>query len=542
MDYVNSAADEAVQRANRFYNHLLLQVEAPLYEKLTAHDVAPAAVAIATTSVSWPRIWSRKCAAVIVALVLLVLAGHAIFSSQPLPSDPFTKARQHLTKEAFIDAVMREPVEGIVDPEPIRKKCQMVIQKPGLVWQCDYIQGGLGNLGNTWVGCMYFGIESGATTIVLPRVGIRNDENLIDNGNYQHTVDLSILYDLDHFIESWEQACPHIKVYKSAEEVPNLIGVGGKTLTPHRIPQLELVRQTVVDAGTWRVRFDEWMRSRYAPDKLQSMSPEKPVHVVAKGLLFACHRASMDQHFAHAFARMFRFKESLRRLGAAALWGLEQRVGRPIVADAILFPEAYAKAYGPASVPLLSGVTEQPPPVNTSQVTHLLRHRVTSHGFLGAHLRADSDAQKMHWPGYDVQVPEYLREALERNLTSIYVAAGTPESALRFKADASMLNLTAYTKEDVLGEEDMAEYQTLSWDNKAVVDFQVLLHASYFAGFGQSTFSQTMAMRRSVLPDAGPNQVNPWRPFTGPSFEIWRDNLSSVFCGLHSQTMDMIWP
>ncbi|CAK7218240.1 inducible alternative oxidase 2 [Sporothrix bragantina] len=464
-------------------------------------------------------------------MTLGLVVGHSIFNSlsMTMSSDPFVEARRQLTKEQFIDAVMREPVEGIVDLEPIRNKCQKVVQQQGLVWQCDYIQGGLGNLGNTWVNCMYFGIESGATSIILPPVGKRNDKNLIDNGNAKDTTNLPILYDLNHFIETWKQACPHITVYKSPDEVPNLKGNGGRMLTPHQIPGLEVVRQTVFDFHTWRAKFDEWLETNYAADKLQNMSVEKPVHVGAKGLMFAGHRASMDPRFTHAFTRMFASRNSLRRLGAAAVWDLEQRMGRPVVSDAILFPELYAKTYGLPTAAPLQGTTLDKVAVNTSQVTHLLRNRVT-------------DATKFKWPGYEFQAPSYLREALERNLTSIYLAAGSAESTQRFKAEAEAADLTTYTKEDVLGEEEMTEYNALTWDNKAVVDFQVLLHSSFFAGYGQSTFSQTMVMRRSALPDAGPNQVNPWRPFTDKSFEIWRDNLSSIYCSLHMQTLDRIWP
>ncbi|CAK7206195.1 hypothetical protein SEUCBS139899_008981 [Sporothrix eucalyptigena] len=78
----------------------------------------------------------------------------------------------------------------------------------------------------------------------------------------------------------------------------------------------------------------------------------------------------------------------------------------------------------------------------------------------------------MHQPGYDVPVPVYLNETRRRNLTTIYLAAGTPESISRFKADATAVGLKVYTKADIMGAEEMAD---------AVIDFQVLLHASYFA-------------------------------------------------------------
>ncbi|ERS99007.1 uncharacterized protein SPSK_04162 [Sporothrix schenckii 1099-18] len=491
---------------------------------------------LATPSRRWLALTSMA-----VALLLMCWAT-GVFVGRKLHTDPFAEARRRLTKDEYIDAVMRNPVEGLVDVAPIQNRCRMVVQKPGLVWHCDYTQGGLGNLGNFWVGCMLFGIESGATTIVLPRVGMRDDNNLINNGNRGNTTDMSLLYDLDYFMETWREACPQVRVVHSADEVPNL--EGGRALTPHQIPGLEIVRLTVVDIGSWRVLFEDWLARHTKPEDLAALSPDKPLRVLGKGLLFAWHRASMDQQFAFAFTRMFRFKPSLRRLGAAALWGLEQKTGQPIVSEAILFPDLYADIYGPPiRQPLFTPTRPPPQRANVSLINHLEPGRVLPHSFMGAHLRADSDAAKMHWPGYDAQAPVYLHEAVQRNLTTIYLAAGTPASVAKFKADAAPHNLTVYTKEDVLADDDdVAAYQTLTWDGHAVIDFQVLLYSSYFTGFGQSTFSMTLALRRSSMPDAGPNQVNPWRPFTNASFEMHRDNLSSVICGLHGQTMDMMWP
>lgn len=395
-------------------------------------------------------------------------------------------------------------------------------------------------------------LTAAATILVIPRIGIRDEKNLIDNGHRGETIELSVLYDVDFFFEQWALACPNIRVLESDKDIPNL--EGGRILAPHRITDLEIVRQTVVDAGSWRNSFETWLKSKFTPERVAAMSPEQPLRVVGKAMLFAWHRESMNQDFAYAFARMFRFKPSLRRLGAAALWGLEQATGRPIVSDHILFPAQTAAALagaGAGPAPRLWGLGRQPPPlsaasvpppINTSLVTHLGYRRVRPDSFVGIHLRADSDSVKMKWPGYDAQVPTYLREVVAHNQTDVYLAAGTPAAVTQFKADAEPHGLAIWTKEDVLGPEEMAEYETLTWDKRAVIDFQVLLHASFFAGFGQSTFSQTMALRRAGLPEAGTNQINPWRPFTDASFEIFRDNLSSIICGLHGQTLDMMWP
>ena len=324
-------------------------------------------------------------------------------------------------------------------------------------------------------------------------------------------------------------------MFRSANELPSLAGSTGVKMAPNEMRGLQLMGTKVVDFGAWRARFDKWAETYIAPDVLQAPSlDKKPMHVVIEGLLFSVDRASLDPRLAHAFSRMFRFKSSLRRLGAAVLWHLEQATGHPVVSDRVLLPALYAETY----------YSQPPPPaaVNTSQATHLERLRVLPQSFLGVHLRADSDAVKMKWPGYDVQAPAYIGEAQRRNMTTIFLAAGTPEAANRFKKEAAVAGLTVYVKEDLMDAADRAAYDALTWDNRAVVDFEVLLHAGFFVGFGPSTFSQVMAVRRSTLPDAGINQVNSVRPFTDASFEVYRDNLSSIYCGRRGQTLDAMWP
>ncbi|CAK7215691.1 hypothetical protein SBRCBS47491_002570 [Sporothrix bragantina] len=204
------------------------------------------------------------------------------------------------------------------------------------------------------------------------------------------------------------------------------------------------------------------------------------------------NRGAEPADFASAFPRLFRFPDKMRRLAAATLWNMEKKTGKAVVSDAVLFSD-------------LLMATDDKKNVNeaASLVTSLGRGRLPIDGFLGAHLRVAEDAAKAKWPGYEAQAPAYLNEAAASQLSVIYLATGSAKHREMFKADAAARKMSVVTKEALLGKDELAELQSLTWDQQAIVDFEVLVHSSRFAGFLRSSFSWVVAIRRSILPEAG---------------------------------------
>lgn len=66
-----------------------------------------------------------------------------------------------MSKEDYIAAVLRNPVEGLLDPAPIRAMCDATKFQDGLVWHCELVNGGVGNVGNMWLNCLRYAIEAG---------------------------------------------------------------------------------------------------------------------------------------------------------------------------------------------------------------------------------------------------------------------------------------------------------------------------------------------------------------------------------------------
>ncbi|RFU35264.1 hypothetical protein B7463_g1050, partial [Scytalidium lignicola] len=455
---------------------------------------------------------------ILTAALLCVLAVFTVytrsdrlhFTLSPSPSPSPGSSRSNISKDQFVSAILREPVEGLLDPGPIRKKCNETKFQEGLVWHCAAVNGGIGNVVNMWLNCVRYAMEAGATTMILPRLSARSD-NLIDLGDENRSVELSYLLDLPYFFESWKQVCPQIRAVASDAEVPNLAPIAASPhLSPSGVKSFNMRKYLIVDPTGWREAFDAWMAKN---EVFTTMSAEKPVRVWQNLVLAQWNREAHPLEFAHSFPRLFRHIPETRRLAALVLWNLEKKLASPVVSDAIV---------------LSPGISP------SSKVNSLGPHRLVANGFLGAHMRVAADAAAAGWPGYEAQAPFYIAEAKRLNLTTIFLATGSPEHRDRFRADAANEGLDVVTKEDLLDEEELAELQNLTWDQQALVDYDVLMYSTSFYGFVRSSFSWSLALRRGTLPEAGTSRTT--------KEDEYRDNLSAVSGRYGSINPEGLWP
>ena len=118
-------------------------------------------------------------------------------------------------------------------------------------------------------------------------------------------------------------------------------------------------------------------------------------------------------------------------------------------------------------------------------------------GYFGVYLRTDGDAAAVGWAGYDQQASACLEGANRTNSTLIYAVSGNPEHLVRPTSEAmEQHGITAMTKSKLLRGEDLEELEAMSWDQQALVDYEVMLKSSFFAGLQQSGFSYNIAVRR----------------------------------------------
>ncbi len=184
------------------------------------------------------------------------------------------------------------------------------------------------------------------------------------------------MFDTEFLLDSWRQACPQIHTVVSEASLPNLPELAS-SLSPSSVKKFPMRKYLIVDPTGWREAFDEWMAKDSA---FSTMSAANPVRVWQNLAFAQWNREVHPQELADSFPRLLRYPARTRRLAAAALWSLEKKLGRPVVADTILFS------------------SETPSPVSFSN--NLGHGRLVSDGFLGAHLRVAADAVKAGWPGY----------------------------------------------------------------------------------------------------------------------------------------------
>lgn len=343
--------------------------------------------------------------------------------------------------------------------------------------------------------------------MILPRLGVRSDD-LLDLGGEDRSVDLSYLFDIPYFFESWNLVCPQIRAVLSETEVSNLPSLADSPkLSPSSVKSFEMRKYLIVDPTGWREAFDVWLAKNADIDRMSAIAP---VRVYQNLVLAQWNRETHSREFAVSFPRLFRYPLQTRRLAASVLWDLERRLERPVVPDTIIFSSTAS-------------------PVNTPRP-----HRLTPHCFLGAHLRVSADAAKAGWPGYEAQAPFYFAEAKRLNTTAIYLATGSSEHRERFRADAELQSLTVLVKEDLLDVQDLAELQTLTWDQQALVDFNVLMHSAFFYGFVRSSFTWSVALRRGTLQEAGTLRTT--------DEDEYRDDLSAIVGRYGSINPEGLWP
>ncbi len=148
---------------------------------------------------------------------------------------------------------------------------------------------------------------------------------------------------------------------------------------------------------------------------------------------------------------------------------------------------------------------------------------VVSHNtYLGAHLRTAADAEKAGWMGYSEQSLAYLLQATETGLKTIYVTSES-EPAKLMKTDGKILGMHVVTKEDLLEPEELKELAAMSWDQRALVDYEVLLRAGSFGGIDTSSFSWNIALRRHFL-----LPTSSWKMWGSKSKAGWKTENGGV--------------
>jgi len=270
--------------------------------------------------------------------------------------------------------------------------------------------------------------------------------------------DFGYIFDLDQAVGGMKLACPQMTVYNSLEHLKEVVprpSADIQHIDPQQFAGGFVDTSIIADPEKWRDTFETWLNSTI-PYKSEKWSAWIDINTPL--LQFP---QTYQPGVSKSLGRVIQFPEETRRLAAIVYYELSQRFQFNID-------------------PAATGI-----PNNT---------------YYGAHLRTAADAAAAGFTGFEPQVSFYLSHAHLSNLTVIYASSDNPTDVLRFANLArNTYNITVTSKNDLLRNEDLAALQALSWDQQALVDYDVLLRASRFGGIYDSSFSANVAVRRHVL-------------------------------------------
>lgn len=254
--------------------------------------------------------------------------------------------------------------------------------------------------------------------------------------------------------------------------------------------------------------------------------------------------------FRRDFGRLLRVREDVRVLAASGLYNLAKQFGVPVDPRRGVGARADNNATGTGTGTAATATAD----------------------LLGVHLRTERDVlyRELGFPDYEAQAFYFLNRlealAADGRHRVMYLASGLlpgDDDVRKFRGRAAGLNATVVTKRDVLGPDEVTVLNNhLTWDQRALVDYEIMLRVGFMMGVVESSFAWNLAMRRgdvfggsSGVGGVGAEyggyigfaEEKPWdfSSSLDPEMMImWRDRRSTLY-GRASRAVSMfngIWP
>lgn len=290
------------------------------------------------------------------------------------------------------------------------------------------------------------------------------------------------MLDFEHAREVLTAHCPGLELYSSLSDlydVPSLLQPVDVTITEDELDEDSVMK----DPESWEMklwrRIDEELpvASRYYPVRVRLMNDVSHFPVYADGA-----------ETAREMGSLVRARPSARRLAGSTLFALSQRFNLNI---------------DPRATP-------------------------SGDGFIGVHLRTEKDAEKLNFPSHGTQAATALEYITSTEAKVVYLATGGSKADVGdFKAQARDHGVTVVTKEDLLEGNDWEEFGGMTYDQRAVVDYEVLKRAGRVLGQGGSRFSWGLAVARAAAYGNTPVPEVPAPGEQAPGV-VWEDEFTKL--------------
>ncbi|ROW11361.1 hypothetical protein VMCG_01255 [Cytospora schulzeri] len=502
----------------------------------------------------------------LIIVLLFLFAVHLL--NRPSYREKYTEILRSFKdeKRLFVDDFLENEIDGRFDGRELAKLCRSKKWHPenrAVILSCQPMPGGIGEVKNGHLHCIRFAIEIGAQ-LVLPRITRRSPADISNLYGEQQAKGqpLDYMFQSQHLLTALNTHCPQMKVHASLDDLydrPSLLKplpVSLNMLTDQFANIDNELVPVIPDPATARRKFDE-VYDRELPLE----GRRYPVRVELQTTPFVWPAAADGDEFRRDFGRLLRVREDVRMLAASGLYNLAKRFGVPHDPRRGI---GHHEGGGSGSGSGKHGRNG----TDTSTGTGTM--------FLGVHLRTEKDVwyRELGFPDYEAQTFYFFNhlESLAGDGLGggrvVYLATGLlpgDDDVRKFRARAAELGATVVTKRDVLGPGEVAMLNNhLTWDQRALVDYEIMLRVGFMMGVVESSFAWNLAMRRGnvygggggggvggVGPEYGGyigfSEEKPWDFNTSLDPEMvvmWRDRYTTLY-GRASRAVAMfngIWP
>lgn len=290
-------------------------------------------------------------------------------------------------------------------------------------------------------------------------------------------VDLPIdyIFDSDHFYSTLRADCPQLRFVNESDptlKIPSKLEA--LPMNPRSLLPTKFSSHILIQPELWRNTLDVWLTELVVKPRGSMFSLQDPVRLsFDDGVQFTWPTAYDGPDFKRDWGLAAEFSYPIRALGGRVLYRLYQATG-----------------------------CRQDP-------------NVISRGcFLGVHIRTEADAAVEHWDSYETQLLHVREQLLTNRLAVLYVATGKRTDVERLRRDVAdirvAVNDTTFVpvrvleKWDLIDEADTMRMDELTWDQMAIVDYEVMLRASRFAGIWESSWTWMIALTRHLHTNTNP--------------------------------------
>ncbi|KAF3914085.1 hypothetical protein AA313_de0204243 [Arthrobotrys entomopaga] len=347
--------------------------------------------------------------------------------------------RDQYYQEVFNES--NRTLDSILTPN-LAELCQRITWRPNLYLNCTRVSAGLFNQVNEIKNCVRMAIDTGAN-LILPSSSERDSERL----NQFHTGDIHWRrefrhsWDEEHIMFHLGKACPQMKVLPSDE--PTITNATHLLIDPKKSPGFKEYLGHFDGTRTFRAYVDKTSKER----KVVIDSTSSPVVLEIEWTLLVLNPENdptgLDWRAWTEISLLIRPTKTHRRL-----------------------VQKLAEAGG-----------------------------LRKDSYIGVHLRVEHDAVGKWWDDLELQSSKNLNsiDVIAKRFKEqhgdgknplIYVACGEKQGIDRFRGLAKLRGYTVLDKWGILGNytETLREIDKLSFDERGLLDYAILLNGYFFLG------------------------------------------------------------